>query len=331
MGTVFGRNLASNKHLRCLRVLISCAAVGLLSRFAWTAFQEIPTSDLVQARQGLLAALLIASVYRAAIAFGWGLILRSIGQSMPVGQGARIWIVSEAMRWLPGSIWNLTSRVSQARKLGVPGEAAALSLPLEYGLTIMAWVCVAVVCSLFTGTFGVALDAFPAWALWAVGLLLLSSVGAAVMIGKAKVVAITRSVLNRATLARIPSDGRSIRNLLLVFGMYCGLCVLHGAGLALLLGCFTDDQPSIWVVVAANAVAWLVGFIVPLAPSGIGVREGALCLALGHAVPVEIAALSALLWRLAQVISELLIVIPVAAVHVSEGRLRPGNPVRRSS
>ncbi|MFT7486182.1 MAG: uncharacterized membrane protein YbhN (UPF0104 family), partial [Candidatus Paceibacteria bacterium] len=98
----------------------------------------------------------------------------------------------------------------------------------------------------------------------------------------------------------------------LVDALNCSLCVLHGAGLILLLSGLTGEVPPFWTIVGANAAAWLVGFAVPVAPGGIGVREGMLCLALGSTVPVETAALVALLWRCTQVLVEFCVVMPLA-------------------
>lgn len=323
------RNMTKSRFLRILRVFVSCIAVGFLSNFAWRAFQEIPKPDLLQARWGLLAALLIACVYRVANSFGWGMVIRSLGYPISACQSARIWIMSESMRWLPGSIWNLASRASQARKLGVSIEVAALSLPLEYGLTILAWGGIAILSGVFTGTLGVAFEAVPVWALWMIGMVPLIVAGVLARTRRYRLSAIIRRICSNS--AADESRGRRVQGLLLVFGLYSALCVLHGAGLAVILGSFLDEPPSLWVIVAANAVSWLVGFMIPLAPSGIGVREGALCLALGHAVPIEITALAAILWRLAQIVSELMIIAPVGVYHMMESRTSSDKSKEQSS
>ncbi|MBL4771968.1 MAG: flippase-like domain-containing protein, partial [Planctomycetes bacterium] len=191
-------------------------------------------------------------------------------------------------------------------------------------------VSVAVVCGLSTGTLGEASGLFPAWALWALGLLPFLVAGAYAFTRRSRATEFMRTLLMGRRFFGAHRHAGFVRKIVLVFVMYCALCVLHGFGLAVLLNSFMDQAPSVWVVVSANAVAWLVGFLIPIAPSGIGVREGAVCLVLSHAVPVEIAALSALLWRLAQVVSELVIVAPVAIHGVAGDRKQSGDPLGRS-
>ena len=65
------------------------------------------------------------------------------------------------------------------------------------------------------------------------------------------------------------------------------------------------------VTIAANSVAWLVGFAFIFAPGGVGIREAALALLLRPWMPLEDAAFAALLWRAAQVVEELAL-LPLA-------------------
>ena len=75
----------------------------------------------------LVVAAVLGSLYRVVNAYGWVLVLRSLGQPMRAAAGVRLWLVSETMRWLPGGVWGLFSRVAQARAAGIPAAAASLS------------------------------------------------------------------------------------------------------------------------------------------------------------------------------------------------------------
>ena len=102
--------------------------------------------DAVAAMDGRWMALAFAFClfYRVVNAFGWTLVLRALGQPMDAGPGVRIWLVSEACRWLPGSLWSYGSRGVLAARAGVPPVTAAVSLAWELILTVLAWVIVAV-------------------------------------------------------------------------------------------------------------------------------------------------------------------------------------------
>ena len=74
--------------------------------------------------------------YRPLNAGVWTWILASLGHRVPYFRGMRVWLTSESLRWLPGSIWGFCSRVDGARTLGVPATIASISLPVELIVTI---------------------------------------------------------------------------------------------------------------------------------------------------------------------------------------------------
>ncbi len=95
----------------------------------------------------------------------------------------------------------------------------------------------------------------------------------------------------------------------MAFLAYFGLCLCNGSLLYLLAHSFSSFEGSWIVVVGAAGLAWLVGFFAIGIPGGIGVREGALAGVLifiyGGEVK-ETAIALAIIWRVAQVIAELL-------------------------
>ena len=62
--------------------------------------------------------------------------------------------------------------------------------------------------------------------------------------------------------------------------------------------------------IGANAVGWLVGFFAMVIPGGMGVRETATAFLLSPVMPWQEAALAAVLWRVLQIVAELVSLAP---------------------
>ena len=90
----------------------------------------------------LPAVLTLCCVYRVCNAHGWWLVLRAQRQTLPPATALRIWLSSEACRWLPGSVWSFGSRTLLGVKAGIGPLAAGSSLALELVLTMAAWAAV---------------------------------------------------------------------------------------------------------------------------------------------------------------------------------------------
>src|SRR5260221_4284372 len=87
----------------------------------------------------------------------WSWILESLGYPLPYLVGVRAWLTSESLRWLPGGVWKLPSRVVPAPNLSIPLAHASLSLPVELAAAVVSWVIVAIggiLLSGFAGRFG---------------------------------------------------------------------------------------------------------------------------------------------------------------------------------
>jgi len=85
--------------------------------------------DLANVNAKLLtAALGITLAYRLTNACGWSFVLRALHVRLPGWTALRIWITSEACRWLPGSVWSYGSRALQAKKQGVPRSLSSLRI-----------------------------------------------------------------------------------------------------------------------------------------------------------------------------------------------------------
>jgi len=276
----------------------------------------------------LLLALGLCILYRIVNSTGWVLVLRSLGHAMPFARGARIWIMAETMRWLPGSVWGFCSRVYQAGKAGAPSAVAAASLPLELVLTIAAWAITAGGAGL---AFGLAFD----WVKLASPLALTLIGGALALFVTGAGLAflhfprhrlprkITAFLAQLGTLAKTRPRAAPLVGTLL---LYIALCVLNGLAFHCVLRALTGAPLSLVAAIGANACGWLAGFFAIGVPGGIGVRETGSAIVLATVVPVETVVAAAVLWRLVLIADELccvgVLLAPAAWTRLATGARR---------
>jgi glycosyltransferase 2 family protein len=257
----------------------------------------------------LLEAVALLAAYRIVNAGGWALVLRALRYPLGARTVVRVWVTSEALRWLPaGSGWGYGSRIVQAHRLGIPAATAGASVLLEMLLTVAAWSTVALA--------GAAMFRDPAR-----GLVRSASGGAAVVlavvaVGAAAAAAIGLPALGSPRLCGRLAEARA--RLLALCQTSCDWRRLASAFAYLVLMALVNCM--IWALVlratpggtacpvraamAANALAWLAGFFAILAPGGLVVREACLAALLAAWVPAEQAVAAALAWRAVQVASE---------------------------
>ncbi|MFL5465164.1 MAG: lysylphosphatidylglycerol synthase domain-containing protein [Gemmatimonadaceae bacterium] len=235
-----------------------------------------------------LATLLVLITYTVLIA-GWRLILVAWDSDLPFLDAARIWFLSNLGKYVPGNIWSLTTMGVMARRRGLSAIAAAGSS------VIMQTV------SLATGTAIVMVT----------GAKLLGEpilVGAAVVLLVALLFSAPRFL---PPLARWAGSliGRDIippsvppSSIWTAAVASAASWLFYGVGFQLfvrgLLGAAPGEMSS---YIAVYTAAYILGFISPIAPAGLGVREFTLAafmtqLGLANEADAALVALSARLW-----------------------------------
>ena len=285
-------------------VAVGCVVLALLPRA-----NELKLC-LSRMSAGYLAiALALCLAYWFLNAGVWAWILESLGHPIPYFTGMRVWLTSESLRWLPGSIWGFCSRVNAARGLGVPVAIASISLPVELTVAIAAWGIVAFV-GLAVSGLGVRLLGFCANRLVPICMTVI-----VVPIGLRLVwPVLSRQPWFHAGLERLQTVLRLHlrRSALTRAGLvYAGLNATHGLGFWLMLaGMGYQHTVSPAAAIGANAAGWLLGFFAIGVPGGIGVREAGAALVLSPLMPWQEAALAAALWRVLQIVAELASLLP---------------------
>lgn len=247
----------------------------------------------------LLVATLAFAVAPLAQGLSFWIALRQLNGLAPLRETMLVWSRSYVVRYAPTGALAIAYRVNGRRRMNATAEQVVAAYGYEHVATLAAG---AVAC----------LTAFAAMGRFPPTLPLVIAAG----------------VLLLTLLVRPSVSGR----LLTTLGRRLGLrvsAVLPGRILALLvavnalgwLGTGTAvyvlvaplaDRPGFFWLASAYTAAYLIGFVAPLAPGGIGAREGALVVLLGPRLGAAPALAASLAVRLVNVAGEL---VAVALVH----------------
>lgn len=240
------------------------------------------------------AGLLYATTYLVSAAT-WQRALRFLGATLALGHSAAIILVSQFAKYLPGNVGHHVGRVLLAQRAGLPAQLVVGSLLVDSLMVVLA----ALLCSLpcYPLLWGLANQrvAFSgAWLLVILGSLVV--VGAAAWLKRAL-------WLQSGAVARLVSILANPKSFSLLgqgIGLYCISFLLGGLALSLLLGSLAPSV-SPWTVlpqvVGVYAAAWLLGFLIPGAPAGLGIREACLLVGLTPIAGHDVALLAAALLR----------------------------------
>lgn len=256
-------------RLRRLSTLFTLAAVAIMATLAVAGAPTL-APIIVRANRTLLV---LASA-AAAVAFivdagGWHLVLRALGQRLPLAASIRIWMLSAVARFLPGGIWGYTSRAALAARDGVPVSVTVASMYLE---TLL----------LLVGALAVGMPALGA----ATGLPL-GLPGAIAVLGSAAALlhpAVPRMLGHLpgpvgAAARSLPIPGAG--SLLRLGAYYLVFWTAFAAVFALFAVAIAPElRPQALHAGSAFALAFAIGLLAPFAPGGVGVRESVLYLSL---------------------------------------------------
>ena len=242
-----------------------------------------------------------ASVLALTAVLAWGVVVwkqvLDRFEHRPVGLGVlmRIWFASNLARYIPGKIWQFVGAAELARAAGLSRVVVLSSMIVHVGFSLLSAAAVS----------AVAVAAWDAVPLPGLPLALLAA---------ASLVLVHPGVIN-AALRLIPrafhddvlrwngawADG------LVLLGLSVLSWVLYGLAFALFVDAIVPIGPAALLpLMGVNAISFLAGYIVFVAPAGLGVREGAMAGLLRPFAPVGVAAVLAMVSRLWTIAAELL-------------------------
>src|SRR3989441_7108745 len=258
-----------------------------------------------------LLALAFAGFILQELSFGaiWQTVLGRLGYHLPFRISLRIYLASEFVRYIPGNVWHVLTRILWVSRYGVSRPVAFASMAIElttklasgaliFALSLLFWRDVASVGSLLHSPL------IP---------LLAGAAVVALLVGLHP--RVLNALLNMALrlLKREPITlTLRYRDILLVTLAWCVSWTIAGSAFFLLVLALRPDAPLtiLPICIGIYAIAWDIGFVSFITPSGLGFREGAIgtLFLLSLPFPAAVGAIMALLSRFVSTIAELLCV-----------------------
>jgi hypothetical protein len=275
-----------NFGLKWLGSALAAAAAAFVVHRLWTQFSTLSAGTLEMTAPGLAMASLGYAACGVLLALIWWLALRLAGlRSAPLARASSVFLSSQLGKYLPGNVGHYAARHMLSRRHGAGHRALVVATLLEALLLASAG-----------GTLAVLV----------IQPILYSSIvpmtGAAWLMPTAAALALGLSLALVGRKGWLDAGPRWPQ---MVFEL--------GAAFALALiffiassGCFILMSSSLgagdWLsLVPWIAASWLLGFLVPGAPGGLGIREVVLLLGLTPMIGEPHAALDAMMFRLATI------------------------------
>lgn len=250
------------------------------------------------------------AILLAGVSLGFVHLIQASGhRSATPGEGVVVWGKANIAKYLPGNVLHFAGRQMIGARLGWPQGSIATASLLEIALQVVLPCGLAVVLMVLFGRLAM----LEKSADWVVPVLLLLTLGAALLLAARGLRHWLPSRLLEP-LARL--DLPSPRELLPALGwqllFFVGMAVMAWSFYALVVGYI--ELRHLPVVAAAFLISWVMGFVIPGAPGGIGVREGAFAALGGVFLTPDVLVIVAVLMRLVTLLGEGLFFL--VALHV---------------
>ena len=288
------------------RIAFGVVAVGLAVWAVASRWDQVV--DALARMQGRwLVAAAVATVGNLLLTgLAWRAVLTDLGSRLPLRAAARVFFVGQIGKYVPGSLWPVVVQAELGRDHGVARRRSAAATVVL--ILLSAFSALVVVLAGLPFMPGVAGSGFG-WTLLLVAPLL-------VVLHPAVLGRVLDRVL--ALVGRPPlGEWTSLRGTAVAMGWAMGSWAC--AGLQVFCLAAAMGAPRTWhtlaLTTAGYALAWVVGFVVLVAPAGAGAREVALAAMLSPVLDPGAIVVVVLLSRLLFTVADLTLAAVAFGVH----------------
>ncbi len=257
----------------------------------------------------------------------WRSILRRLGQRLSLPKSVRIYLASEFVRYIPGNVWHVLTRILWVEREGVPKSIGFISMMVElvtkiagaalvFAVTLLFWPHIEAVGQVFGGQSA----------------LLIGIVGIVALLALLQPRLLNWCLYRALKLLRKPpiTVPMRYRDVLAVTLWWCVSWMIGGLAFYLLLlgisgtGAAGGIGPALLTLVLCigiYALGWDIGFLSFITPSGLGFREAAIILLLGLAAVTPTVALATVIAFLSRILTTLAELLCVSGAHIIVTRL----------
>lgn len=239
----------------------------------------------------LLLSVLCFSFSFIVLGFVWHQIIKTLGRINLI-ESLFIYYKSQIIRYIPGNIWGFGARIYFLKKAGF--ESAQTIPALVYENLLL---CFSSITAYFIFRYFLAVPLYLDASLAIIGVIILL-----VLINR-KIFFLFIKIFRRIDI----NYDISLKKTAIYVSQYLFFWLLCGFGLYFLVLSFTSLAISkIGAIIMIYAVAWAIGYLSLITPSGLGVRELSLIFLLPKVVVQSLAGLLAVFSRLVSLTGELL-------------------------
>jgi hypothetical protein len=276
---------------------------------------------------GLAVSIFVYTVLLVGVTTGFAHLVQATGHmTAAAGEGLIVWGQANIAKYLPGNVLHFAGRQVLGARYGWPQAGIATASLLEVGLFVLLPAALAALALTATGA-----DLGPLGRSGQLGLVVLAAaLGLACVLFAARLARWLPPPVGRLVARlELPRPAAILPALLYFLLFFVGMSLIAWWLYGVVTGrAAPADLP---LLAGAFLVSWLLGFIVPGAPGGIGVREGTFALFGGVLLGQEGLVVVALLLRLVTLMGEGLLFLlalhlarrSTPAASVSVGRTSP--------
>lgn len=295
---------------RLYRALGFSAVLIVTAFFVWYVVRSLHGHDLSayatpRAALGIALAAILWSFGVPLLALAWRGMLGGVGVHKSWRELFAILGITQFAKYVPGNVAQYVGRVGMSLSRGIPARPLAVTLILETLLVIAAAAATCVTAGVLSKVGLAALRAHGKQ------LLLVTVLVVAAITGLFALRRFAPILLRRLAPKYAPAlDGTLLptqSSMVYAFALYCTVYISTGLGLILLAHFLLPEAPGdYWLLIAVFALAWVVGFVTPGAPGGLGVREALMVLMLAPVYTAASASVLVIALRIATTLGDVL-------------------------
>jgi len=264
-------------------------------------------AEIGPAAMGLALALSLLGLGLTALT--WRTALAELGADVTVPAGLKIYLVGQLGKYIPGSVWAVVIQMELARAAAVRRTQAVGAIIVTVAINILTGSALGIVVQPFIGG-----GSTVRYVAAGVGIVCCAIVLAPPVLGRLANLGLRLS--RQRALERQPQWP----GILAASGLSVSSWLAYGAALGILaIGAGADPSETLRLALPAVALAMTIGFLVVVAPSGLGVREAVLVAALSPVLDTTAALGVALVLRVVFTLADLIaaaVTVPVRVVPV---------------
>src|SRR5437773_1440415 len=249
----------------------------------------------------------------------WQAVLRRLGHHLPLRVCLRIYLASEFVRYIPGNVWHVLTRILWVGKYGVSRPVAFASMTVELITKLAAGALIFALSLLFWGNFAAVGSLFHGSLIIVLGVVLFLAL----------LIVLHPRILNGLLNLALRLLKRSpvvltlrYSDILFVTLAWCLSWFVAGCAFFVLVLALWPGTPltALPICIGIYAIAWDFGFVTFITPSGLGFRELAIGVLFALALPAVPASLVAIIALLSRAVSTAAELLCVGAAYLSGGK-----------